>query len=100
MHLCTSREVRVENNTARWETKFARTVRRYGVAKLAHELQIEPGAVYQWIRGSVSPRPDKAMALVILLLPIGRLSLQDVYRHRLAIPGGELAAKLDVRPLC
>ncbi len=71
--------------SCRWETKFARLVRRYGVAKLAHDLQVDPTAIYQWVRGSVSPRPDKAMTIIILFQPLGRLRLEDIYRHRMTV---------------
>jgi DNA-binding XRE family transcriptional regulator len=71
--------------SCRWETKFARLVRRYGVAKLARDLQVDPTAIYQWVRGSVSPRPDRAMTIIILLQPLGRLKLEDIYRHRFAV---------------
>jgi DNA-binding XRE family transcriptional regulator len=66
----------------RWQTRFARRVRRYGVANLARELQVDQTAIYQWIRGSVAPRPEKAMLLVQLLRSVGRLTLEDVYRHQ------------------
>lgn len=67
---------------ARWETRFARRIRKYGVAKLARDLEVDPTAIYQWIRGSVSPRPDKAMTIVVL---VGRLKLEDIYQHRLTV---------------
>ena len=72
-------------SSCRWETRFARLVRQYGVARLARDLQVDPTAIYQWVRGSVSPRPDKAMTIVVLLQPVGRLRLEDVYHHRLAV---------------
>lgn len=71
--------------SCRWQTRFARLVRRYGVARLAHDLEVDPTAIYQWVRGSVSPRPDKAMLIVVLLQPVGRLRLEDIYRHRLTV---------------
>lgn len=71
--------------SCRWQTRFARLVRRYGVAKLARDLEVDPTAIYQWVRGSVSPRPDKAMLIVVLLQPVGRLRLEDIYKHRLTV---------------
>jgi hypothetical protein len=71
--------------SCRWQTRFARLVRRYGVARLAHDLEVDPAAIYQWVRGSVSPRPDKAMLIVVLLQPVGRLRLEDIYSHRLTV---------------
>ena len=66
----------------RWRTRFARVVRRYGVARLARDLQIDPTAIYQWIRGNVSPRPDKAIIIIALVRPLGRLRLEDIYQQR------------------
>ena len=74
-----------QTTSCRWETRFARLVRRYGVAKLARDLEVDPTAIYQWVRGSVSPRPDKAMLIVVLLKPVGRLRLDDIYKHRLTV---------------
>jgi DNA-binding XRE family transcriptional regulator len=71
--------------SCRWETRFARLVRSYGVAKLAKDLEVDPTAIYQWVRGSVSPRPDKAMLIVVLLKQVGRLRLDDIYQHRLTV---------------
>ncbi len=71
--------------SCRWQTRFARLVRRYGVAKLARDLEVDPTAIYQWVRGSVSPRPDKAMLIVVLLQPVGRLRLEDIYQHRITV---------------
>jgi hypothetical protein len=78
-------EVQNLRSSCRWETRFARLVRRYGVAKLARDLDVDPTAIYQWVRGSVSPRPDKAMLIVVLLKPVGRLRLDDIYKHRLTV---------------
>jgi DNA-binding XRE family transcriptional regulator len=71
----------------RWQTRFARLVRRYGVANLARELQVDQTAIYQWIRGSVAPRPEKAMLLVQLLRSVGRLTLEDIYCHQFVVQG-------------
>lgn len=70
----------------RWQTKFARLVRRYGVANLARALQIDPCAVYQWIRGNVSPRPALAIQLVDILSEVGHIRLEDIYAHRSQVP--------------
>ena len=66
----------------RWRTRFARLVRRYGVARLARDLQVDPTAIYQWVRGNVSPRPDKAITIIELVRPLGRLRLEDIYKQR------------------
>ena len=68
--------------TARWETRFARRIRAYGVAKLARDLEVDTAAIYQWIRGSSSPRPEKAMTIVVL---VGRLRLEDIYEQLLRV---------------
>jgi transposase-like protein len=78
-----------------WDTRFARLVHVYGVAKLARDLEVEQTAIYQWIRGSTSPRPEKAMTIILLLRPVGRLRLEDIYHHRLraqAISSGEVVS--------
>ena len=57
-------------------------VRRYGIARMARDLEIDPTAIYQWVRGSVSPRPDKAMLIIQLVSPLGRLRLVEIYAQR------------------
>jgi DNA-binding transcriptional regulator YdaS (Cro superfamily) len=42
----------------RWQTPFARAVRRLGVARLARELEVDPSSIYQWIRGVTKPRHE------------------------------------------
>jgi DNA-binding XRE family transcriptional regulator len=79
---CTHRRCVPFSNDDRWKTRFARLVRRYGVARLARDLEVNPTAVYQWVRGSVSPRPDKAIIIIALVRPLGRLRLEDVYDQR------------------
>jgi predicted transcriptional regulator len=64
---------------ARWETRFARRVLSYGVSRLASDLQVDRTSVYQWIRGSIAPRPEKAMSIVMI---VGDLKLRDIYQHR------------------
>ena len=72
---------------ARWETRFARRILTYGVSRLADDLQIDRTSVYQWIRGSIAPRPEKAMSIVNI---VGDLTLRDIYQHRETI-----ASKLE-----
>jgi hypothetical protein len=64
---------------ARWETRFARRVLTYGVSRLAADLQVDRTSVYPWIRGSIAPRPEKAMSIVMI---VGDLKLRDIYQHR------------------
>lgn len=55
-----------QHRCVRWGTPFGRFVRMYGVALLAQQLQVEPAAIYQWVRGHTSPRPPTARAIVNL----------------------------------
>lgn len=66
----------------RWRTRFARLLRRYGVARMARALEVDPTAIYQWVRGSVSPRPSKAILVISLVRPLGRLRLEEIYAQR------------------
>jgi DNA-binding XRE family transcriptional regulator len=67
----------------RWESSaFARFVRRYGVTSLAKKLDIQPPAIYHWIRGSTHPRVEIAHEICRLAAARGmRLSLDKVYGH-------------------
>lgn len=67
----------------RWRTRFARLIRQHGVARMARDLEVTPTAIYQWVRGTVSPRPDKAITIIALVRPLGRLRLEDIYQQRL-----------------
>jgi len=49
---------------------------------MASDLHVDPTCVYQWVRGDFRPRPDKAAAIIVLLKPIGRLRLEDIYEQR------------------
>jgi DNA-binding XRE family transcriptional regulator len=83
-----------EHRSVRWATPFGRFVRTYGVAQLAQQLQVEPAAIYQWVRGHTSPRPPTARAIVQLYslyicleLASGKrvhasLKLDDIYAQR------------------
>lgn len=67
----------------RWQTKFARFVRWYGVARLARELEIDPSALYQWIRGATAPRHLHTRKIVDLAREHRKgLTFEDVYRQR------------------
>lgn len=63
----------------RWQTRFARAVRRLGVARLARELEVDPSSIYQWIRGATRPRHE----YVVMILALARaeqieLSYSDI----------------------
>lgn len=70
---------------ARWETPFGRWIDSYGVDRLVAALSalgepISDRAVYSWIAGDHVPRPPLALKLV--QLGQGRISLQEIYDHR------------------
>jgi DNA-binding transcriptional regulator YdaS (Cro superfamily) len=67
---------------SRWRTRFGQMVRRYGVGRMARDLGVDPGSVYQWVRGCTSPRPDKAVAIIALVRSLGRLRLAEIYEQR------------------
>jgi hypothetical protein len=64
------------------ETRFKKVVRQYGIAKLAVDLNVDSKAIYQWLQGIASPRPEKAMRMIVLVRSVGRLELEDIYQHR------------------
>jgi hypothetical protein len=70
-----------------WQTRFGRLVGRYGVAKLARDLQIEQTAIYQWVWGETSPRHEKVLLILSLLKPVGKIKIEDIYQHRLIVKG-------------
>ena len=78
-----------------WETSFAKLVRRYKVSRLARAVEVDTHAVYQWIHGSVTPRPRTAIAVVLVLRQIGPITLEDVYLHFYAVTGEALPAPVD-----
>lgn len=70
----------------RWNTQFGDFVLNYGVTHLATELEIQPGAIYQWVRGITTPRPAYAAAVRDLAHESGfRLSLDEIYGHRSSV---------------
>jgi hypothetical protein len=75
----------------RWESKFARFVKAYGVALLAAALDIRPSAIFHWIGGRTSPRPANAFAMQKLAKRCNvELSLEDIYQHSREIRTGQL----------
>jgi hypothetical protein len=66
----------------RWDSKFARFVQSYGAERLAGALDIHPSAIYHWIRGVTTPRPDRAAIIQRLAHEIGlSLTFDEVYGH-------------------
>jgi DNA-binding transcriptional regulator YdaS (Cro superfamily) len=68
--------------TRRWESKFGRFVKAYGVNELAVALSIHPTAVYHWISGARSPHPSKALRIQSMAKRRGTpLTLDQIYQH-------------------
>lgn len=70
---------------ARWETKFGCWIDAYGVSRLVQGLHdlgepISQVNLYQWLAGSSVPRPRIALKLV--QLGQGQITLQQIYDHR------------------
>jgi hypothetical protein len=66
-----------------WTTAFAKFVEKRGATKLAEDLQVVRTAVYHWIEGTTSPRPDKAIQIVEIAKSARfQLTLVDIYAHR------------------
>ena len=69
----------------RWRTSFGRWVHTYGVGRLCDQLTragqpVTPHAVYQWVGGRTTPRPDRASAIV--RLSRGEVSVSAIYGQR------------------
>ncbi|MGB2679148.1 MAG: acyl carrier protein [Candidatus Acidiferrum sp.] len=66
----------------RWKSKFARFVLAYGVANLATQMEVRPGAVYHWISARTAPRRGHAAIIRRLAREFGvKLSLDQIYSH-------------------
>jgi hypothetical protein len=60
--------------------KFGKFVNAFRVENLATELDVDPAAVYCWMRNEYSPTPIKAIAIVEIARSAGfRLTLEDIY---------------------
>jgi len=75
--------MRVRQN---WTSRFGSWVRHYGASRLATDLgqavygqPLRRSAVYHWIEGRAAPRAR--LALGIVTLARGRLTLADIYAH-------------------
>jgi len=74
----------------RRQTRFGSWVSSYGVSRLQTTLgqngcPITRGGIYEWLAGRRTPRPPVAVKLV--QLSAGSLTLDDVFGHVAAIPG-------------
>lgn len=72
----------------RWQTHFGTWVADLSAARVASELRqagapVTESAVYKWVAGECYPRPDVALKLVEISHE--RLSLADVYAHRVEL---------------
>jgi transcriptional regulator with XRE-family HTH domain len=77
-------------NEQRWKSTFACFVRAYGVARLAKGLGIDPSAIYHWLRGLNSPRPEHAGIIQRLAHESGvELTFDHIYRHFLDLQASD-----------
>ena len=83
----------------RWGTRFGSWVASVTVATITRELQkdpalaVRPSEVYLWLAGKVLPRSPRS--LVLVRLSHGALTLDDVYRHRVAAGARPLDGEAD-----
>ncbi len=82
-----------------WKSKFARFVRSYGVDQLAAQLQIQPSAIYHWLRGTTAPRPIHAEIIQRLARERGaRLTMDAIYGHFLSFRADEIKPEAETLP--
>lgn len=78
-----------------WKSKFARFIKSYGVDSLAKQLDVQPSAIYHWLRGATTPRPVHAEIIQRLARERGaRLTMDQIYGHFRSLR----AAKLPSEP--
>lgn len=86
--------------TKRWESKFARFVRTYGAERLAGALDVHSSAIYHWIRGVTTPRPDRVAIIQRLAHERGvSLTFDDLYGHVSELRANDptIAVAIDLR---
>lgn len=60
--------------------KFAKFIRGFGVEDLARRLDVNPSAIYHWLRGKTIPDPKNALKVQKLAKRRGiELSLNEIY---------------------
>lgn len=64
----------------RWSTEFGQWLQDVGVDYVAEEIGVTPHAVYGWVAGRTKPDLDTAARLADLSR--GRITVDDVARHR------------------
>jgi transcriptional regulator with XRE-family HTH domain len=63
------------------QSKFDKFVRGFGVEELARRLEINPSAIYHWLRGKNIPDPKNAIKVQKLAKRRGvELSLDEIYQ--------------------
>jgi hypothetical protein len=90
-------------NPSYWKTTFGRWVSDYGVRALVKDLHaagepIHPATVHCWLSGRVYVRTSIALKLVYL--SSGRISIQQIYDHRkeLKVVSGPFAIPSRIEP--
>jgi hypothetical protein len=73
---------------ARWQTHFGQWVTDTSPTRVAHAAGVTPSTVYKWVAGERVPRPE--MALRLVELSHGSISLVDVYAHHAQVHGLQL----------
>lgn len=80
----------MEREPLRWQTHLGQWVADLTPSRVALELRgaglpVTESAVYKWVAGQHAPRPD--IALRIVEISGGRLSVADVYLQRAEVAG-------------
>jgi transcriptional regulator with XRE-family HTH domain len=74
---------KIRRDPTAWQGPFVDFVVRYGIQKLAKQLDVRLCTVYQWINGQWSPTRDKAKQIARIALESGViLTTDDVLDHR------------------
>ena len=64
------------------QSKFDKFVRGFGVEDLARRLDVNPSAIYHWLRGKTIPDPKNAVKVQKLAKRRRvELSLDEIYQH-------------------
>jgi transcriptional regulator with XRE-family HTH domain len=64
------------------QTKFSQFLKKFGKAKLARRLDVNPSAISHWLDGSTSPHPANAIKIQKLAKERGvALSLDEIYQY-------------------
>jgi hypothetical protein len=80
-----------------WKSKFAGFVQSYGVENLARSLEITPPAIYHWIRGRSSPKPEHAAIIQRLARERGAsLSFEEIYGHATDVRASNPSIRVEI----